>query len=125
MALRNPEVPVISYVLAPLAGLFGLPFMFMAAVFLRGSSAHYGDFGVGVSAAFGLGHLVLGGAFGFLWPEAGWRWGVWLCAAPACIISYLEPDAWFFVWWLAMTALPACAGAQMAAWLHLKYTEVG
>ena len=131
MAMRNPEVPALSYVVAVVVGLFGLPFMFTAAGFAVESSGSGSlDFagatvGLVIAASFGVFHLILGGAFGLLWPEAGWRWGVWLCGLPACAVSYTVPDAWFFANWAAMTVLPACAGAQLAARLHLKYTEAG
>ncbi len=131
MAMRNPEVPALSYAVAVLVGLFGLPFMYMAASFAAEASGSGpgdpGAAGVGlmIAASFGVFHLILGGAFGLLWPEAGWRWGVWLCGLPACAVSYVVPEAWFFVNWAAMTVLPACAGAQLAARLHLKYTAAG
>jgi hypothetical protein len=126
MAMRNPEVPALSYPVAVVIGLFGSPFMYMAARFVAEVyDSGYRDFGPAVSASFGVIHLVLGAVFGLVWPEPRWRWGVWLCGLPACVVSYLQPDAWFFANWVAMTVLPACAGAQLAARLHLRYTEAG
>ena len=108
-------MPRYSYVLAVLAGFFVLPFVYLLALFAAlpargGAALSY--------AIFIFGHGALGAAFGLVWPGAKWRWGVWLCAGPACLVSFLEADAKFFLLWVGMTLLPACVGAYTAAALH-------
>ena len=122
MSTRSPDVPRFSYLLAVVAGLFALPLVYLLA-----DSAGGGEGGSRLltRACFAVLHAVPGAAFGLVWPDITWRWGVWLCAVPAVLVSFLARDAWFFPGWLMMTMLPACAGAYAAARLHLKYAEVG
>jgi hypothetical protein len=78
-----------------------------------------------VAAFVGLCFSIVGGAFGLLWPESKWRWGVWMGAAPICLVSFVAPDAGFFAGFVAATLAPSCACAYAAARLHLRYTEAG
>jgi hypothetical protein len=67
---------------------------------------------------------VAGGVFGLVWPERGWRWGMWLCAMPLGLSSFIIPDLPTFFTFLAMSLAPSCACAHVAARAHLKYAEV-
>ena len=120
MAARYRDTPHYSYLLALGAGLFALPLVYVPA--------GYAGVGLGARplamACLAVLHLVPGGAFGLLWPDITWRWGVWLHGVPAVLISFLAPGAWPLAGWLAMTMLPACAGAYAAARLHLAYVKI-
>ena len=125
MFARNPDVPLLSYLVAVVVGLFGLPFMGMAVGFVEElTDGGFHEWTLVVAAGFIVVHAVLGAAFGLLWPEARWRWGMWLCGVPACLVSLTAPGVLFFMVWCALTLLPACAGAHVAATLHLRYMEV-
>ena len=124
---RTADVPLYSYLIAVFAGLFGLPLIYIAARFVSEiayAAADYDGLQLVFAAGFAAVHVALGAVFGFLWPEVRWRWGVWLCAAPACLVSFYAPGVWFFVVWLALTMLPAGAGAHAAGRLHLRYAGV-
>jgi hypothetical protein len=138
VAARDRDVPRYSYVLTVFVGLIALSSVYtiidflsarLLGEFLGGASlGEYADGAYRHAAAavglFALANAVLGAFFGLVWPEKTWRWGVWLCALPACLLSFLEPGAVFFLSWVAVTLLPTCAGAAAAGRLHLKYTEV-
>ena len=125
MSTRSADVPRFSYPVAVAVGLFCLPLIYVQANFVAGLTGEgYGGLPLAAAAIFAVLHAVPGAAFGLAWPDIRWRWGVWLCAVPTCIVSFLAPDAWVFLGWAAMTVLPSCAGAHAAASLHLKYAEV-
>ena len=116
--MRYKDTPPYSYLLALALGLFGLPIIYVL-------SANYASYSRPVTMmCFAVLHLVPGAAFGLVWPDIKWRWGVWLCAVPAAIVSFFAPGAWFMAGWLAMTMLPACAGAYATARLHLRYVQI-
>ena len=115
MAARYKDTPPYSYLLALALGLFGLPFIY--------ALTNYASYSPLVTmACFAVLHTVPGAAFGLVWPDIKWRWGVWLCAVPAVVVSFLEPG--FLPAWLAMTVLPSCAGAYATAQLHLRYVKI-
>jgi hypothetical protein len=125
VAARDEDVPVFAYTLAVVAGLFFMGVSLMMSGFLAdafGLGPH--NFFWAVPAATAVVYTATGAAFGLLWPEKTWRWGVWLCAVPACLVSFLAPGAKLFLLWSAATMLPACAGAYAAGRLHLRYTKV-
>ena len=124
MAARDKDVPTYCYVIAVVAGVCYTWGSFQAANVVtqlfdrweRGLSF------VGL-ITFAAAHVVIGGVFGLMWPERTWRWGVWLCLVPVCVVALTEPDASVFFWVVALTLAPACAGAYAAARVHLKYVE--
>jgi hypothetical protein len=119
VAARYKDTPYYSYLLAMAVGLFGLP-LIATAVGYTGD----GDSRPLTMACFAVIYVVPGAAFGLVWPDVRWRWGVWLCAAPAVIVSLFAPSAWLLAGWLAMTMLPSCAGAYATAQLHLRYVKI-
>ena len=130
---RNADVPRYSHLIAVAAGLFGLPFIYALADFVAGGLL--GDFLAGFedvsytdvlpyAVFFAAAYAVLGAVFGLAWPEKTWRWGVWLCALPLCLVSFIAGGAWGFLAWVAVTLLPACLGAYVAGRFHLKYVAV-
>ena len=135
MTRRSSDVPSLFYALAVAVGLFGLPFIFALTAYVAGedvlgeylSDEWGGLYGVVVVAAimFGGFHTLLGAVFGAVWPELAWRWGVWLTALPLCLGSFLTPSVWLFAAFAAVTLLPACAAAHLAARLHLRYVGAG
>ena len=108
------HAPVFAYLFAAAVGLFGLAFEHV--LFQFGATPVRGEVGsrMVMLASFSVAQFVLGVAFALLWPRVGWRWGVWLCALPACIISFNERGVGFFIGWWVLTMLPACAGAYTA-----------
>ena len=117
MAARYKDTPPYSYLLALALGLFALPLIY--------ASANYASHSWPLTmACFAVLNVVPGAAFGLVWPDIKWRWGVWLCGVPAVVASFFAPSAWFMAGWLAMTVLPACAGAYATAQLHLRYVKV-
>jgi MFS family permease len=122
MLAQSANVPRVVYLLAVAAGLVGVPFMYLSVDSLREMLEGGGFFSMLIIAAgFALGYAALGAAFGCLWPEAGWRWGVWLCAAPSFAVPYFMPDVRVFLGWAMVALLPACAGAYIACRLCLEY----
>ena len=117
MATRYRDIPRYSYLLALAVGLFGLPFIYLSADYASHSRPL-------TMACFAVLHVVPGAAFGLVWPDIKWRWGIWLCGVPAVLVSFFEPNAWFLAGWLAMTVLPSCVGAYATAQLHLRYVKV-
>jgi hypothetical protein len=133
MTARDEDISRYCYVLAVLAGLVGLPSVYalvdtMAAgllsKFLAGAAVR--DYRVVLVAAglFAFANAVFGAAFGLAWPEKTWRWGVWLCAVPLCLVSFLVGSVWDFLAWVALTLVPACLGAYVVGRAHLKFTAV-
>jgi hypothetical protein len=119
------HAPIFAYLFAVVAGLFNLAFAQLLTLFVDMPRGSYVGARMLLLSSFALGQFVLGGAFALLWPKAGWRWGVWLCAVPACIISFNERGAFFFIGWALLTMLPACAGGYFAAALYPKLFRVG
>jgi hypothetical protein len=117
VAARYKDTPRYSYLLALAVGLFGLPFIYLSANYASHSRPL-------TMACFAVLHVVPGAAFGLVWPDIKWRWGVWLCGVPAVLVSFFAPSAWFLAGWLAMTVLPSCAGAYATARLHLNYVRI-
>ena len=114
---RYKDTPHYSYLLALAVGLFGLPIVYL--------SANYASYSRAVTMlCFAVLNALPGAAFGLVWPDIKWRWGVWLCAVPAVIVSFNTPDPWFLAGWLAMTLLPSCVGSYAAAQLHLRYVKI-
>ena len=127
MSLSDRDVPLFAYVVAVVAGLFLLGAAFLLSGLLADVFAVTGEreFQRIYPAASVIVYAALGAAFGLAWPEPTWRWGVWLSAAPVCVVSLLASDAAAFLVLAATTALPAGAGAYAAGRLHLKYAGVG
>lgn len=122
MLAQSANVPRVAYLFAVAAGLVGVPFMYLSVDSVRDMLEGGGLFSMLiVAAAFALGYAALGAAFGSLWSEAGWRWGVWLCAAPSLAVPYFMPDVRVFLAWAMVALLPACAGAYFACSLCLEY----
>jgi hypothetical protein len=117
VAAKYKDTPHYSYLLALAVGLSWMPFIYALS---NSASRSW----VLTTACFAVLHAVPGAAFGLVWPDIKWRWGVWLCGVPAVVVSFFAPGAWFMAGWLAMTMLPACAGAYAAARLHLGYVKV-
>ena len=127
-------MPRLFYVLAVLVGLCGLPLSFAVGSTMMGRSMP-DDFlglilgegpgallaGVGI---FAVPHGLLGAAFGYAWPAVSWRWGVWMSAVPLCLLTFFAPALNLFLPALALTALPAGAGACAGARLNLGRTRV-
>jgi hypothetical protein len=114
---RYKDTPSYSYLLALAVGLFGLPIIYL--------SSNYASHSQSVTMiCFAVLNALPGAAFGLVWPDIRWRWGIWLCAVPAAIVSFYAPDAWFLAGWLAMTLPPSCAGAYATARLHLRYVQI-
>jgi hypothetical protein len=125
LARRYRDVPRYAYPLAVVGGLCYTGVAFAAASYVA-------EFDRGMAGpsllgllTFAAAHLCVGGLFGLLWPERTWRWGVWLCAVPVCLLPWFDSDVWAFFLYLALTLAPACAGAYAAARVHLKYVEAG
>jgi hypothetical protein len=134
MPTTGADVPKLFYALALLAGLCGLPLSFAVGSSMMGRLMPDNFLGLilgegcdallaGV-ALFAVPHALLGAAFGYAWPSVSWRWGVWMAALPLCLLSLFAPALEFFLSALALTALPACAGAYAAARLNLRRTRV-
>jgi hypothetical protein len=121
---RSANVPRVAYLLAVAAGLVGVPFMYLSVGDVVGVLTGGALISVlYIAACFALGYSALGAAFGFLWPGAGWRWGVWLCAAPSFAVPYFMPDVRIFLGWALVGLLPTCAGAYLARRLHPDYKK--
>ena len=137
MTARNADAPGVLYVLAALIGFCALPLSFAVLSHGYGMESARLDFlmdflallsdrreGSGAWLAgvlvFAAPQGVLGALFGYAWPQAGWRWGVWLTAAPLCLLAFVVPVAGFFLSAAALTTLPACAGAYAGARLHAR-----
>jgi hypothetical protein len=118
---RSVNVPQGAYILAAVAGLAGLPLMYLLANFAAMSAWGHSHTLAMAAALLGLGYVVLGAAFEFLWPLAAWRWGVWLCVAPICAAPFFTSDGRVFLAWASLTLLPACVGAYAARKLHLRH----
>jgi hypothetical protein len=126
MDAEGEDTPRFTYVAALAAGLFcvGLSYLlwaFLSPVFNTG--AH--DFGLVAPFALATCYGLAGGAFGLFWPEKTWRWGVWLSAAPVCLVSLLGASAFVFFTLSASALVPACLCSYASARIHLKYTRVG
>jgi hypothetical protein len=80
-------------------------------------------FGPGFSYMF-INFLVFGAILGFLWPERGWQWGVWL-AIPALVLglSTIVQTQGFGVipTVIELTAQAIIAGA-LTGWLGSKFS---
>ena len=141
MTTRTADVPWLFYALALLVGFCGLPLLF--GVLSQGygveriSSDFLTDFvarllnqreGSGAWLAgvfvFVVPQAFLGVLFGYILPESGWRWGVWLTAPPLCLLTFFVPAVSFFLPAVALTTLPACAGAYAGARLRLGQPRV-
>ncbi len=134
MADRTPNALRLFYALAVVAGLCGLPFVlaladhvvtYGLADYLRGLPPGSYDRELVAGTVVAAFHAVLGAAFGFVRPEVGWRWGVWLTAPAVCLGSFLAPPAWVLAAWAGLALLPGRLGARLAARLHLSYVGAG
>ena len=123
---KGRKVPRFAY---PLAVVGGVAFSWISFLLANSVASALGEWeynhGYAGAVVFAAAHLVIGGLFGLLWPERTWRWGVWLCLVPVCLVSLTEKDVSVFFWVLALTLAPACAGAYAAARVHLRYVEAG
>ena len=121
---KGDDVPRFAY---PLAVVGGVGFSWVSFLFASSVASALGvwehKYGYVGAVVFAAAHLVIGAVFGMLWPERTWRWGVWLCLVPVCLVSLTEREASVFFWVLALTLAPACAGAYAAARVHLRYVE--
>jgi hypothetical protein len=124
MRVSGERPPPLYYLLAILAGMVAMPSAwaignFLVILFEAGRRASW-LFVIPAStfAVFAL----AGGIFGLAWPEKTWRWGVWVSLLPFVIISFISPFAVLLL--ACVVVLPACAGAYVAARVHLRYTRV-
>ena len=126
MNAPSADVPRYAYALAVAAGLLVAPYMYWFAQLLGGAGGvdDYVELWALFWATFAVAYGTLGVAFGLIWPGRFWRWGVWLSAAPLCVVSFLEPGAAFFTGWVLMSVLPSCACAQAAGSYGSKFTAV-
>ncbi len=126
MQARDSDVPRFAYLVAVAAGLFLclFSFFFLRPILERLSWAAALDPNFATFLSPVVCYGAAGALFGFLLPDAGWRWGVWLCAAPACLASFGAPGPPEFMVFLLLTLAPACACAYGAARLHMKFVEV-
>jgi hypothetical protein len=127
MAAQGTTAPAYAYALAVVLGLVTLPYTYSLALIFgdeRGAGAEpwvWVFFWVACAAA----HAALGTIFGLLWPGRTWRWGVWLCGAPLCAVSFLEPGAAFYAGSVSVSLLPACACAYAGGRYGLKQAAAG
>ena len=125
MRVHGKSVPLFSYLLAAFGGfLFTCVALFFCLFLSRLLDDGARGIGPVGTTAFAIAHVLIGGVFGLVWPEKSWRWGVWLCVVPVCFISFFGREAYMFLWVVALTLAPACAGAYVAARAHLKYVGV-
>ena len=141
MTARTADVPWLFYALALLVGFCGLPLLF--GVLSQGYGMEHvpSDFltdfvallfnqreGSGAWLAgvfvFAVPQGFLGVLFGYILPEVGWRWGVWLTALPLCLLTFFVPAVGFFLPAVALTTLPACTGAYAGARLQRSRAQV-
>jgi hypothetical protein len=121
MFARPSEAHPFAYVVAIVAGLFALAAPLLIASILADTHSGYTRAFFAVCTAT---YALLGAAFGFIWPDSSWRWGVWVSVAPATLFSFFGGGVSYFIVLLGLTLLPACAGAYAGARLHLKFTKV-
>ncbi len=126
MAARSKTAPDSAYALAAGLGLLVAPYMYaLAALFgeIKQPDAYvtvWPFFWV----AFAVAHAALGLVLGLLWPAPTWRWGVWVCGAPLCLLSFDTPGALFYAGWVAVSLVPSCACAYAAGRYGLRHTSV-
>lgn len=125
MRVGGRDVPLFSHLLAVAGGFLLTCLALFFSLFL---SHVFDDEARGIGpvglTAFAFAHVLIGGVAGFIRPEKGWRWGVWLCAVPVCFTSAFGREAAIFFRVVALTLAPACAGAYAASRVHLRYTRV-
>lgn len=126
MRVRGKNVQLFPHLLAVVGGLlytcFALLFcLSLSEMFDGAPRSGMGFIGKTVLA---IAHALIGGVFGFVWPEKGWRWGVWLCVVPVCFVSFFGREASVFFRVVALMLVPACVAAYVMARVHLKYTDV-
>jgi hypothetical protein len=125
MRVGGKDVPLFPHLLAVFGGFL---FTCIALFFSLYLSGMFDDEARGIgpigTTAFASAHVLIGAVFGFISPEKGWRWGVWLCAVPVCFTSIFGREAYIFLWVVALTLAPSCAGAYVASRVHLRYTRV-
>jgi|SRR3712207_2141648 len=125
MSTPDEKAPLAAYFLAAFAGVFCLLPTLLLAIFLSDVlRAGSRDFMFAAAPASAACYGLSGAAFGFIWPERGWRWGVWLGALPACLVSFFAGRVDAFLLFVALTLAPACAGAYVSSRVHLRYTRV-
>ena len=126
MAARSTNAPDSAYALAVGLGLLVAPYMYALAGLLekiKEPDAHVMVWPL-FWVAFAAIHAALGTVFGLLWPAQTWRWGVWLSAAPLCLVSFLSPGVAFYAGWVLVSLPPSCACACAAGRYGLKSTTV-
>ncbi len=127
MFMRSTSAPVYAYALAVVAGLLVSPTMYALGILLgdvREPDAYIMMWPI-FWATFAFIHAALGVVFGMVWPRASWRWGVWVSAAPLCVLSFLTPGAAFYAGWALVTLLPSSACARAVASYALKSAAAG
>ncbi|HEX8561127.1 MAG TPA: hypothetical protein VF668_23745 [Pyrinomonadaceae bacterium] len=135
-AANAPNAPKLFYALAALVGCCGLPLSFAVLSGEHGAERAAAGFltlllggdGAGAwlagAAVFAAPQGLLGALFGYAMPEAGWRWGVWLTAPPLCLLTFFVSAPGFFLPALALSTLPACAGAHAGGRLRRRRARV-
>ncbi|HEX6185628.1 MAG TPA: hypothetical protein VFZ44_17200 [Pyrinomonadaceae bacterium] len=115
MSARSANVPRFPYLLAMAAGLSCVMILYEPSHLMTGFlESEYALSRAIILTGFALGYAALGAVFGSLWPGATWRWGIWISAPPACVISFIVPGVWFFLGWVGLTLPSACLGAYAA-----------
>jgi hypothetical protein len=124
MRAPGAKQPFFYYLFAVLSGVVTMPAAWALGNFLVnvfGAGRRTTWLFVMPASTFAV-FAVAGVIFGFAWPEKSWRWGVWVSLLPFVIISYISPFAVLLL--ACVVVLPACAGAYVAARVHMKYTRV-
>src|SRR4051794_15712257 len=98
MNASGEDVPSYSHLLAVVVGPAAAVLPLALIQFVEGlfDAGHHDVRGEELFA-LAVCYLLAGGVFGLLWPEKGWRWGVWLCALPACLVSFFAEDVRVFL----------------------------
>jgi hypothetical protein len=123
---RSAATPTYAYALAVVAGLVLTPSMYWLGEML--GAVREPDASIMMWplfwGAFAVAHAALGVVFGLVWPERTWRWGVWLSAAPLCLVSFFSPGAAFYAGWVMVSLFPSSSCAYAAGMYGLKSTKV-
>lgn len=116
---QGSDIPWFAYILATVAGLCFIVVASLLSFFGADSLSGFIHDRVTVFAIiFAIIYAMLGAAFGFIWPEKTWRWGLLVSLAPVTLLSFFGLAVFHYS---LIVLIPACAGAYMTARLHLNY----
>ncbi len=118
MTARVARTSRFVHALAIGVGLIGmLPVSLLAKFLVELLGVRQSDTVFVFASVMFIAYAAAGVAFGSLWPEKSWRWGVWIGLLPFIWASLDSPFMTFML--LGVVVLPACAAAQAAARLRL------